>query len=146
MICPACREEMIVVEHKQIELDVCVRCRGVWFDADELELLLDSLDLPADQLLQRPGEKSAEATRKCPYCRRKMEKVWVGSGDGVMIDKCKRGHGLWFDGGEVDTVIAGLRKTGAGEGASEKAGEEVGSFLADILPAGEDEPQKGEQE
>jgi len=40
MICPACRDEMIVVEYKKIELDICVSCRGVWFDADELGLLL----------------------------------------------------------------------------------------------------------
>ena len=45
MICPACREEMIVVEYKKIELDICVACRGVWCDADALGLLLGTLDL-----------------------------------------------------------------------------------------------------
>ena len=45
MICPACKSDMIVVEHSQIELDYCTDCRGVWFDSGELELLLESMGL-----------------------------------------------------------------------------------------------------
>ena len=40
MICPACREEMIVIEYNKIELDVCVQCKGVWFDGGELNEIL----------------------------------------------------------------------------------------------------------
>jgi Zn-finger nucleic acid-binding protein len=40
MICPTCKNPMIVVEYQQIELDYCGSCRGVWFDNGELELLL----------------------------------------------------------------------------------------------------------
>ena len=43
MKCPVCRIDMIVVEHKKIELDYCVKCSGVWFDSGELELLLDTI-------------------------------------------------------------------------------------------------------
>jgi len=151
MICPACHEEMMVVEYKQIELDVCAVCKGVWFDADELELLLGSLQLPAERLVRPLTEKSDEEVRKCPYCRRKMEKVLMGMGDGEVIDRCKKGHGLWFDGGELDTVIRGLKKPAAGVSAeagaateaSEKAREEVGSFLADVLLGDACENEKG---
>lgn len=151
MICPACREEMIVVEYKQIELDVCASCRGVWFDADELELLLESLHLPPEQLFRPLEKKSAEEVRKCSYCRRKMEKVLIGPGDGEVIDRCRKGHGLWFDGGELDAVVNGLRKpavpseAAAGTASPGKAGEEVGSFLADVLLADEGENEKGGQ-
>ncbi len=127
MICPACRDEMIVVEYKKIELDICVSCRGVWFDADELGLLLDSLDLATDEIGRVLTEKVAEKARKCPHCRSKMEKVAMGADEGVVVDKCKKGHGLWFDGGELDTVIAGLKRT-PGE-----AEADVGSFLGDVL-------------
>jgi len=138
MICPACREEMIVVEYKKIELDICVACRGVWFDADELGLLLGSLDLLADQIGRPLETKPSEKTRKCPYCRGKMEKVVMGADETVVIDKCKKGHGLWFDGGELDTVIAGLKK------ASADAGAEVGSFLGDVLLASDGTEENGE--
>ncbi len=42
MICPACKNDMIVVEYQRIELDFCPHCRGVWFDCGELELMLKS--------------------------------------------------------------------------------------------------------
>ena len=145
MICPACRQEMIIVEYKQIELDVCPECKGVWFDADELELLLDSLGLAPGQLVRPLPEKPAEKPRRCLYCRRKMAKVLMGPGDGVMIDRCKHGHGLWFDGGELDTIIQGLRRPEVADQPDAEAGEGVGSFLADVLLAGgdEDEGQTG---
>lgn len=132
MICPACRDEMIVVEYKKIELDICVSCRGVWFDADELGLLLGSLDLATDEIGRALTEKVEEKARKCPYCRSKMQKVAMGPDGGVVVDKCKKGHGLWFDGGELDTVITGLRKT------SDDAEADVGSFLGDVLLVDDD--------
>ena len=124
---------MIVVEYKKIELDICIACRGVWFDADELGLLLGSLDLAVDEIGRPVPSDRKETARKCPYCRGKMDKVLMGPDEGVIIDKCARGHGLWFDGGELETVVAGLRK------ASEGAGAEVGSFLGDVLLAGDEE-------
>jgi Zn-finger nucleic acid-binding protein len=41
---------MIIVEHERIELDYCTKCLGVWFDAGELALLLESLDLHVGEL------------------------------------------------------------------------------------------------
>ena len=49
MICPTCREVMIVVEQDKIELDHCPNCAGVWFDGGELEVLSNVLRLAADQ-------------------------------------------------------------------------------------------------
>ncbi len=126
---------MIVVEFRKIELDYCVGCNGVWFDANELELLLGALDLSPDQLVRPLAGKAPEGKRRCPHCGAKMEKVLIGSGNEVVIDRCRRGHGLWFDGGELDTVVRGLQQPDA-------AGK-VGSFLADVLLAGDGEPEKG---
>ena len=39
MICPVCHKSMLDIEYNNIELDYCEKCRGVWFDAGELELL-----------------------------------------------------------------------------------------------------------
>jgi uncharacterized protein len=136
MICPACHDEMIVVEYKQIELDFCPGCRGVWFDSDELDLLLDALDfldLKAKALFRPTPEASDEADRKCPYCRSKMDKALMGSGRDVTIDRCPQGHGLWFDGGELDTVIGSLQKDNKKAGDGDPAGGSVCSFLADMF-------------
>ncbi len=112
MICPVCREEMMVIEHAKIELDFCVRCKGVWFDATELDLMFKLLGLARGHdvagLMSLPRRRPAEARRKCPLCSRKMDKMMIGHTPEVMIDSCTRGHGLWFDGGEFDEVIQQL--------------------------------------
>ena len=135
MICPACREEMIVVEYNKIELDVCVQCNGVWFDAEELSLLLETLDLRVDELGHTPPEKTAERARKCPCCRKRMDKVMIGPGQGVMIDRCTRGHGLWFDGGELDGIVNALQTPDGTGGTNTEKSQQVGSFLKEVLLA-----------
>ena len=133
MICPACRQEMIVLEYKKIELDICAQCDGVWFDAEELSLLLETLQLSVDELGRALAKKTAEAVRKCPCCRKRMEKIMIGPGQGVMIDRCAKGHGLWFDGGELDAIVRALQSpNGTGATHTEKA-QQVGSFLKDVL-------------
>jgi Zn-finger nucleic acid-binding protein len=106
MICPVCKAEMIVVEYHEIELDMCTECKGVWFDSGELELVLkthqaEGVDEFLEGMRSSPGVKTTEKKRKCPICGKKMDKKDVGEEPKVMIDTCDRGHGLWFDGGEV---------------------------------------------
>lgn len=110
MKCPACKNIMIVVEHEHIELDYCPECAGVWFDAGELELLLETMQLEQsllslDSILTSPEAKSDEKKRKCPICGQKMKKATVGHQPEVLIDACNGGDGLWFDAGEVGQLI-----------------------------------------
>lgn len=130
MICPVCRKSMIVIEHADIELDYCTLCKGIWFDATELDLLFRSVGVGHGHslagLMSQPRRPPAEAPRKCPLCRRRMDKMMIGKAPEVMIDSCPRGHGLWFDGGELDEVLEQL----AGEPG---AGGKVGSFLGRTL-------------
>jgi hypothetical protein len=119
---------MLVVEYQQIELDCCPACEGVWFDAEELEMLLASLGITADDLIA-PLDQSDEQPRRCRYCGAKMTKARIGPGEGVVIDQCPEGHGLWFDGGELETVVRGLQDQESKPG--------VGSFIADVLFAGD---------
>jgi len=120
MRCPVCKNPMMVVEHQQIELDYCLECRGIWFDATELELLFDAFDLgdefDLEQMTRPAPDHVAEAKRKCPICGKRMQKVLLGQDPGVLVDKCPRGHGLWFDGGELGTVIRRVLATPGAEG------------------------------
>jgi len=114
MKCPVCKVTTTAVEHDKIELDYCSICHGVWFDRGELELLLDTLTGGTaakfiNNLMQRPREKVAEKTRKCPICGKKMSKLNIGSGQKIIIDVCNAGHGLWFDGGESGAFIRQLK-------------------------------------
>ena len=137
MKCPACSNLMIVVEHENIELDYCTDCSGVWFDAGELELLLESMELEGaslslDSILTSPEAKSSEKKRKCPICRQKMKKATVGHEPEVLIDACQRGDGLWFDKGEVGQLITQLA-----DKPSEKADSQgrIITFLGEVFRA-----------
>ena len=98
---------MITLELEDVEIDHCLDCGGIWLDAGELELLLDEAD-KAKSLLDSfsVDSKSAEAKRKCPICDKKMHKIIVGdSRPPLLIDKCRKGDGLWFDKGELHGIF-----------------------------------------
>lgn len=42
MKCPKCGKNMIEIDMEGILIDKCESCQGIYFDAGELELLLDS--------------------------------------------------------------------------------------------------------
>ncbi|MHC4579824.1 MAG: zf-TFIIB domain-containing protein [Planctomycetota bacterium] len=107
MDCPVCKNAMITLELEDVEIDHCLDCGGIWLDAGELELLLDEPE-KARVLLGsfRVDSRSQEAKRKCPICDKKMQKVIVGdSQPSLLIDKCRRGDGLWFDEGELHDIF-----------------------------------------
>ncbi len=98
---------MITLELQDVEIDYCTDCGGIWLDAGELELLLGELE-KAKQLLDsfKIDSKSAEKIRKCPICDKKMKKVIVGSSKPILlIDKCRKSDGLWFDKGELHDIF-----------------------------------------
>ena len=135
MICPTCKEDMIVLEYSEIELDYCTNCMGVWFDSGELELLLEStgLDSPQpflDDIFNSPKASSSEKKRRCPIHGRKMKKVTIGKGSGIVVDICQEEDGLWFDGGEVIHLIRLLDGKPPQKPDSQ---QEVISFLGEVF-------------
>lgn len=107
MDCPVCQNAMIVLELEQVEVDYCTECEGIWLDAGELELLLGGAARAQALLESFTKADTPEKPRKCPICRKKMEKVRVGPADGKreLLDRCKKEHGLWFDRGELQNVL-----------------------------------------
>jgi hypothetical protein len=115
MICPVCKADMVVLEYHDVELDYCMECRGVWFDSGELKLVFrmnnsDNIDAFLNQMLHKPDAETPEKKRKCPICGRKMDKKDTGEKPKILIDVCGKGHGLWFDGGEVVQLAENMRK------------------------------------
>jgi len=107
MDCPVCKNAMITLELQEVEIDHCIECGGIWLDSGELEMLLGEQE-KAQQLLDsfRIANTSTEKTRKCPICLKKMKKIIVGSSKPVLlIDKCRKGDGLWFDKGELQDIF-----------------------------------------
>ena len=106
MNCPVDRSVMIVLELDEIEIDYCLECKGVWFDAGELELLLG--DAALTEVLMSSMQKFAksnEKKRKCPICGKKMDKIICGEEKNILIDECRNHHGLWLDHGELEALL-----------------------------------------
>jgi Zn-finger nucleic acid-binding protein len=98
---------MITMELQDVEIDFCTGCKGIWLDKGELEMLLGNGG-KSNELIRSftTSHQSNEIQRKCPICDKKMEKITAGSGeDEVLLDRCVKGDGLWFDGGELNTII-----------------------------------------
>jgi Zn-finger nucleic acid-binding protein len=107
MDCTVCKNAMITLELQDVEIDYCTACSGIWLDAGELELLLGNSQ-HAKQLLHsfKIASNYAENIRKCPICLKKMQKIIAGSSTpNLLIDKCPRGDGLWFDKGELQNIL-----------------------------------------
>lgn len=127
MECPVCKEPLIILEYQDVEVDYCVTCRGVWLDAGELELLFG--DRTVTQGFMTAGDSaqaSREPLRRCPICAKRMAKHTTGGAAPVLYDRCPRGDGLWFDAGELTTVLQ--------YGSPAPGGEEVARWLREMFP------------
>ncbi len=102
MKCPKCQADMITLELEEVEIDYCEECGGIWLDAGELEMLLGENSLQVTGAFIKE-KKPAEQKIRCPACRKKMDKVVCGN---THLDMCHRGHGIWFDKGELAEIIA----------------------------------------
>jgi Zn-finger nucleic acid-binding protein len=103
---------LVILEVEDVELDVCVQEHGLWFDVQELGQLFEKCGVPEDlQDLENRLEKLPRAgpRRACPRCRGRMESVRAPQApDTLILDRCPRGHGLWFDRGELEALLACL--------------------------------------
>ena len=126
MDCPVCKNAMITLELAEVEIDYCTACEGIWLDAGELELLLG--DGGKSKTLIHSFHKApltGEKQRKCPICDKKMVKIIVGdSKPTLLLDRCDKGDGLWFDRGELADVI---------ERAEFDEGNKIKQLLADMF-------------
>jgi len=132
--CPACDDDLIVFELGGIEIDHCVGCRGTWLDGGKLESIVELAGSESGAFTQaldeaRAGEKS---DRRCPRCSRRMRLARVGEAPTIDLDHCSRGHGLWFDSGELKRLVDALDKeSGRSDGASGEGGA-ISRFFADL--------------
>ena len=107
MDCPVCKNAMITLELAEVEIDHCIDCGGIWLDVGELELLLGDPE-KSKQLLDsfEIDSNCTEKPRRCPICDKKMQKIIVGQATpALLIDKCTKGDGLWFDKGELKAIF-----------------------------------------
>ncbi len=112
MLCPIGREPLIIVEVEHVELDMCADGHGLWFDTDELRQLFEVTGVPAElhdleKRLERMKHPRGVKKRRCPRCNAKMWQVAApGPDERIILDACPFDHGLWFDQGELEAILA----------------------------------------
>jgi Zn-finger nucleic acid-binding protein len=131
MQCPVCKLDQVIVEYQGLELDLCINGCGTWFDADELRQLFESIEARAElqdleQRLEELPRAERGPTRRCPRCRGRMRRVRAPGSGGVILDRCRRGHGLWFDPGELEEILS--VSLDARDGALTRVQEFLGQF------------------
>jgi len=109
--CPSCKNEMVIYEYSDVEVDHCPDCGGVWLDAGELEQIIPWERLGFLQIVDRARLRAMtprEPKVKCPTCAKKMDKVCWSLFPEIILDRChKPGGGIWFDRDELYTLLHG---------------------------------------
>ena len=104
MNCPACKNPMVILELNQVEIDFCSACKGIWLDRGELDLIFSSSEKKEIAKLFSVKNNLDEIKRRCPVCKKKMDKVEFEN-TGIIIDRCSEDHGVWFDSGELKSIL-----------------------------------------
>jgi Zn-finger nucleic acid-binding protein len=95
------------LDFRDIHLDDCPQCGGIWFDDGELrkvqtmgdELCLQSLE---DQAHPHKSVVCAESEAKmCPVCNERLVPYKYMYSSDVILDECDNCFGLWVQDGEL---------------------------------------------
>ena len=123
-MCPECSEAMVVFELDGVEIDRCLKCAGTWLDAGEIDQLARLRGDAPDRLTASIAKADAgeKGVRRCVRCSAKMRVVKL---DAVEIDRCPRGHGLWFDRNEMESLLSAFQ---GGDGGA------MARFLGELHP------------
>ena len=102
MQCPKCAHAMEKMAYKDVEVDRCTLCKGIWFDAAEHEVLkgiegseaIDSGDPAVGHLFNK------EDKVKCPVCHVPMIRMVDREQPHIWFESCTVCYGAFFDAGE----------------------------------------------
>jgi len=94
---------------KDVEIDVCRNCAGIWFDQDELRKAKDQTDPDMNwmdfEIWKKEDKfKFSQKPVQCPKCKLDMVIIDYNKTN-VEIDYCPKCQGTWLDEGEFQKII-----------------------------------------
>jgi Zn-finger nucleic acid-binding protein len=115
MACPRCDARLHVRKYAQLDVDECDQCGGMFISPGMLDAIVASRDAPTGLHLALPKRTYKQETTvqyvRCPTCTKTMNRRMFGRISGVIVDVC-RDHGVWFDSGELNEVLAWIQRGG----------------------------------
>jgi Zn-finger nucleic acid-binding protein len=104
MNCPSYSNKLRRIKAKSEVLDICPRCKGIWFDSGELvdfvkELVKSENVLPEKtRLFERRqvhvSDEVVENNKSCPRCNLVMQTFNYCYDSNVFLEKCPDCHGI----------------------------------------------------
>ena len=137
MKCPNCKSENLTrADYKDIQLDYCPVCYGVWFDKDELRQVKDKEDeflrwIDFDPWEDETKFKIDKSSRICPDCGMPFYTVKYDDLP-IELDLCNVCHGIWLDKGEFDKIIKYLEERVSHETLAEYF-EDIGEEFVEVF-------------
>jgi len=64
MKCPSCTTDLTIGERKNIEIDYCPKCRGVWLDRGELDKIIELSSTFEINTLNRESQGSSQRNHR----------------------------------------------------------------------------------
>jgi len=114
-LCPRCQ---IPLRGKQIgdfSVIACDECSGLFVPHQTFEMMQERRDhviLPVEAIPRGEVNPQSEIRYvRCPVCRNMMNRANFARISGVIIDTC-RGHGIWFDAGELAKIMDFIARGG----------------------------------
>lgn len=103
MNCPNCSVPLDIYTYKEIEVDKCPRCGGMWFEYEELDELEDmayEVDDQKGSLIHR----EVATDMKCPNCEKPLKGFQYRLYN-MHLEYCEDMHGFWLDAGEEIRIL-----------------------------------------
>jgi Zn-finger nucleic acid-binding protein len=113
-LCPKCNIELKPKVIASVEVDECERCKGIWFDRDELRQLKDMTDSDLNWMDFELWKHKDDFVGKdseilCPVCKIETRIIEYGN-TSVQIAFCPSCQGVWLDEKEFAKIIEYLEK------------------------------------
>jgi Zn-finger nucleic acid-binding protein len=127
--CPQCISAATLINCGSLELDICGRCHGTWFDRSELDAFVQAVDDPsggadfreAIRLAVSGRSSTAERTYlECPLCKQTLLRRVHARVTGAIAHTCTV-HGSWVQGPDLLKVLAAVEDYGASGSAARAA-------------------------
>ena len=121
-ICPLCHIQMQTInvgEKLPLYIERCESCYGIFFDINELEIMIENsvkgsrnVDLiKLAKISEHPRHIDIVVYRKCPVCKKMMQRKNFMGRSGVITDLCTE-HGVWLDSGELRHIMEWVKTGG----------------------------------
>ena len=113
MNCPCCEIKFTRKMINDIEIDECEKCKGIWFEDDELRKAKDSVDEDLNwmdfEIWKHEDQFKTESRNiPCPQCAKVLLVAINYAETAIEVDYCPTCKGTWLDKGEFEEIIEAL--------------------------------------